>query len=208
MSGFFFVAHDDRGTPLLHPDVARLGLGAAVIAELLMAGYVDIRNDTVVVETFGCPAEPVAATLMSRLLDERNAMPVRDWLAYLRDPGQPDGDIYDQVAQQMRRTGLIRAERAWSLRRSKLYPPVDQNRAAWSWARISGCLDRRENLGKKDTVLGGLILATDLHSRILLGSASSLESKLRHHISAAPEAVRELLRHAENAVSAAVSTVA
>ncbi len=203
----FAVAHDDWPHRLrLHRDVARLGLGAAVIGELVMAEYLDVRDDTLMALVAGRPADPLAARVMSRVLDEHQAMPVRDWLAFLADAAQPDGDIYEQVARRMLLTGRIRAERIGLLRRSTRYVPVDINTAAWPWVRISRQLEHGTRLGDADTVLGGLMLATDLHSHVLTGNSGPLEAELRRNICAAPQAVRELLRHTESAVGSAVIT--
>lgn len=204
---FFFVAHDDWPHKLrLHRDVARLGLGAAVVAELLMAQYVDIRHDALIALVAGRPADQVAARLMTRLSDELGAVPVRDWLAYLADAGQPDGDIYDQVGRRMVLAKKVEAERTGLLRRSIRYVPMDINAAAWPWARLSQQLERGTQLDDADTVLGGLLLATGLHAHVLIGDVGPLESRLRRNIAAAPVAVRELLRHTETAVGAAVIT--
>lgn len=205
---FFFVAHDDYGQPRLHRDLTRLGLGAAVLAELLITRYADISGPALVPTVAAHPGDPVAATVMVRLLDEAEAVPVRDWLAYLANAGQPDGDLYDQVGQRMVSAGKLRAERSGLLRRSTRYVPADINAAAWPWARLSQQLERGTQLDDADTMLGGLLLATGLHSHVLNGDTRPLESRLRHNISAAPTAVRELLRHTETAVGSAVGTVA
>jgi hypothetical protein len=203
----FFVAHDDWPHKLrMHLDVARLGLGAAVLAELLMAKYINISDGDLVPLVAGRPADPVAARLMLRVLDEPQTRTVRDWLAYLADDAQPDGDIYDQVGRRMVLAGLVRAQRTGLLRRSTRYTPVNISAAAWPWARISRHLEHGTQLGDADTVLGGLILATDLHSRVLSGKAGEVESRLRTNIAEAPAAVRELLRHTEAAVGSVVIT--
>lgn len=202
----FFVAHDDWGRLRLHRDVARLGLSAAVLAELLLTEYATIHDGALVPLVADDPVDPVAARVLRRLYAEPHQMPVRDWLAFLADEAQPDGDVYGQVARRLQSAGLVQPERVGLLRRSVRYVPVDVNTAAWPWARISGQVERGDRLGTVDTALGGLILATDLHRHVLTGDPGSVECRLRRNTAAGSAAVRELLRHTETAVGSTVFT--
>ena len=191
----------------LHLDVFRLGLGAAVLAELVMGKYVTIGADGAVAALVtGLPPDPVAARVMRRLLDEREHLPVRDWLAFLADPVQPDGDIYDQVGRRMLLAGMVEARRTGLLRRATRYEPKDINIAAWCCLRLARYLQRGERLSEFDTVMAGLILAIGLHSRVFTGDIGRFEAGLRHTVSGAPVAVGELMRHTEIAVGSAVIT--
>ena len=202
----FRVAHDDWGKNRLHPDVVGIGLGAALLGELLITGYVSIRDDLLIPVQYTDPIDELAAAVLHHILTEPRPLGVRTWLRYLATSGLTGGPIYEHVARRLERGGHVQAEKRGLLRRKVRYVPRDFNTAAWPWARISAHLRRHENLDAADTILGGLILATDLHRHVLVGERSQIEPPLRSAIAVETPAVGDLLRHAEAAAGNTVIT--
>jgi hypothetical protein len=208
----FRVAHNDWGKPLLHRDVAGLGLGAAVLAELLLARYATVHDGALIPVVPADPADPadpvdpLAATVLRQIRAEPHELALRNWLAFLAGTAPSGGDVYEQVARRLARAGHVRAEPRGLLRRSVRYVPGDMNTAAWPWARVSQALEHGHHLDAFDTMLVGLILATDLHRRVMVGDAGHIEAQLRRNVDEAPLEVRELLYHTETAVGATVIT--
>jgi hypothetical protein len=196
----FRLAHRDHdGSPLLHPDVAAVGLAAALLAELVITDRVRINGGRVTVWNPAPPADPLARTVLEQLWGERVTHPVRTWLTFLARTS------YDDVGRRLLRAGHVAVRRrrwGWAVR----YVPVNMNTAAWPWARLSDLLRSGHGLDGFDTVLGGLVLAMDLHRQVLLGDAGELTDRLRATVTAAPAAVRELLCHTEAAAGDAVIT--
>jgi hypothetical protein len=201
----FRVAHDDYGKPRLHRDVARLGLAAAVLAELLLTETVTIDDDKLISTSAVDPTDSLAAAVLRQVHAERHDLPVRDWLAFLGAATLPGGDMYEQVAGRLTRAGHVRPAVRRFPRRVR-YVPLDINAAAWPWARLSQSLGRGEQLNDFNTVLGGLILATDLHRRVLTGDAGGIEQRVRLNTDRVPTPVQRLLYHTETATGATVIT--
>jgi hypothetical protein len=198
----FRLAHRDHdGRPLLDEHVTGLGLAAALLAELVLAKRLALPGGQVIIVDAEPPIDALAHTVLDRLAAERAALPVRTWLAYLARTAHQD------VADRLTRAGHLRktTERRLLGRRVR-YVPTDMNTAAWPWARLSGRLQKGQPLDGFDTVLGGLILATDLYRTVLLGHPADLETGLRAAVADAPAPVRELLAHTEAAVGDAIIT--
>ncbi|GID29531.1 GOLPH3/VPS74 family protein [Paractinoplanes brasiliensis] len=198
----FRLAHRDHdGRPLLDEHVTGLGLAAALLAELVLARRLALPGGQVIIVDAEPPIDALAHTVLDRLAAERAALPVRTWLAYLARTAHHD------VADRLSRAGHLRkrTERRLLGRRVR-YVPTDMNTAAWPWARLSGRLKKGQPLDGFDTVLGGLVLATDLYRTVLLGHAADIETGLRAAVTTAPAPVRELLAHTEAAVGDAIIT--
>lgn len=200
----FRLAHGDDGGPVLHSDVAALGLAAALLGELVLTGHVGVRGGMVIVRSVAPPWDALAHTVLDHLTGEPVRHPVRTWLAFLAQTA------YGEVALRMLRAGHLREETSRRVLRrpAHRYVPVDMNQAAWPWARLSSLLRAGRRLNAFDTVLGGLVLATDLHRKVLTGAASDLTAGLRREVAEATPAVRDLILHTEAAVGDAVATIA
>jgi hypothetical protein len=196
----FRLAHDDRGKSRLHPDVTALGLAAALLAELILMGYAGIENARVIpAQTTAVPPEPIAAGVLGHLRDEGDPLKVRDWLAFLARTAHP------LVGDRLLDAGHVwpRSRRVW-FRTTVLYVPADMNEAAWPQARLATHLERHADLDALDIILGGLVIATGLHSMILTDTPGDVEEQLCDAVSAAPAAIRDVLAHTEAAVGDAV----
>ncbi|BCJ51552.1 hypothetical protein Asp14428_30270 [Actinoplanes sp. NBRC 14428] len=198
----FRLAHrDSTGTPLLDPHVAGLGLAAALLGELLLTGHVSVRSGLVVVSDRAAPSDVLAHTVLDQLLSEREQHPVRTWLAYL------GRSAVEEVAARMERAGHLRAEVSRRIfARTVRYVPTDMNTAAWPWARLARLLRRGGPLDDFDTLLGGLVVAADLHRVVLIGEADAFFTAMRPLLTAAADPIRELITHTRAAAGDAVIT--
>jgi hypothetical protein len=197
----FRLAHRDDGSPLLHPQVAALGLASALLGELVLTGHAGLRDGYVIIVHTTAPGDALAHTVLDLLLGEPVNHPVRTWLAFLATTA------HAEVASRLLRAGHVREQVSRRLfARSVRYVPTEMNDAAWPWARLSTLLRSGRRLDAFDTVLGGLVLATDLHRAVLTGNPAELTAGLRREVAGAPAPVRELLSHTEAAVGDAVIT--
>ena len=195
---FFRLAHDDSGKPRLHPDVTALGLAAALLAEMILTRHARVADERIVVNHGSAvPHDRVAQTILLYLRGEHEPLKVRDWLAFLAR------SAYSEVAARLMDAGHVTADRRWP-RATTVYVPVVMNEAAWPAARLSGQLERHEPLDRLDTILGGLIVATDLHRKVLPYAPSDGVAQLRQAVSDAPASIRNLLAHTEAAAGDAI----
>jgi hypothetical protein len=140
--------------------------------------------------------------------EQRKPLSVRDWLAVLSTIELRGADIFDRVGARLVAAGRAELEK-YGLRRNRVrYKPRDANVSGWAWARVSSALRRGENFGHEDVTLAGLLLACDLHGRVLTGDTLGLEADIRARIKTAPQPVQDLLRHAEGAIGSAITTSA
>jgi hypothetical protein len=194
---FFRLAHDDSGRPRLHPDVTALALAAALIAEVMLMRHACVDGEWIVLSSGSAiPRDRVVQTVLRHLHGEREPLKVRDWLAFLAR------SAYSEVAARLLDAGHVMADRRWL--RATVYPPVVMNEAAWPAARLLRQLERHEPLDRLDTILGGLIVATDLHRSVLPYAPSDGVLQLRQAVSIAPASFRDLLGYAEAAVGDAI----
>lgn len=196
---FRLVHRDHDGRLLLNGHIAGLGLAAGLLAELVLARRITLHTGQVVVIDFAPPVDALAHTVLDRLATEPTTHPVRTWLPFLAQT------VYPDVAARLLRAGHLREDVTRSLLGRRVrYVPANMNTAAWPWARLSQRLRAGQPLDYVDTVLGGLVLATDLHRSVLLGTTAALEAGLRDAAAHAPAPIRDLLAHAEAAVGDAV----
>jgi hypothetical protein len=205
---FFLVAQDDRAKPLIHREIAKVGLSAAILAELVLAGYVMIVDGRLDLLMSDQPIDSLARHVAFEIGEQHDPLSVRDWLAALSTVELRGADIFDRVGARLVTAGKAQLEK-YGLRRNKVrYRPRDANVSGWAWAHVSRALHRGENLGHEDVVLAGLMLACDLHGRVLIGDTLGLEADIRARIKAVPQPVQDLLRHAEGAIGSAITTSA
>ena len=191
---------DVDGSLKVNLDVAAVGLAAALLGELLMDGTVDIRQGQVLPG----PWERNPGGFLGKLTTEFERGIVHDVTTVLTFMART---AHDEVAARMLRAGHIeRQSRRRLASRTVRYLQVDVNAAAWPWVRLSQALRRGAQLDNPDVILGGLILATELHRRVLSGldtvdAGDALRAKVVH----APGPVRELLETAEVLVGTTAS---
>jgi hypothetical protein len=224
---YWLAAHDTvKGTSRLSPRTLGIGVGSALLAELMFAGNVTLSQGRLFI-TWDCPPpnDPALTPVLNQLVEEEQrqaemsrsdgrghragrhdpGQDVREWIAYLAT----DDRAADLVARRLSQSGHVEigVRRTWTGKRVETYVPRDANTAGWPGSRISTATQRGLYLGPQDLVLAGLFLATGLHQH----SLSQLESRdfrelgeqLRTRMH---DMLRELVSHAETAVGEAVMT--
>jgi hypothetical protein len=182
---FWRIAHEDR-TGVRRADfrVVGLGLGAALLSELVMAGQVCLTLDGVLLteevqaalnspaavstrERFGAASilpDRIADELLTVILGEYEPLPVETWLKYLASRGA------EKVARRLQEAGHVQvAASRRRLRREVVYRPVNDMAAAWPAARLLTPLRQGAQPGQIDVVLLGLCRSTGLHRWVFAG---------------------------------------
>lgn len=203
---FFRIGHDDYGKSRLHRDNANVGLAAAVLGELILKEYVDVKDGLLWPSSAGKPNDRLAVLVMKQVRSERER-PVRDWLKYLGNPDFPGGDVYDHIGMRLQSLGKCHAQHR-RFRRSVRYVPEDRNEWAMPWVRISWRINQRERMSLEELIVGNLVLATDLHRVVLTGETRDVENAILDQLSGAPAAIQELVHQTQVACGSEVATVA
>ncbi|MEU8385793.1 GPP34 family phosphoprotein [Streptosporangium sp. NPDC048865] len=193
----FFVMHDNAtGRMRLHARLTGLGLAAAVLGELMLAGRITVGSEAGRVRLVVLDAPPPQDALTRTALEHIVAEPAhrfRTWLQFLARTAHTD------VAARMTAEGLLRPGR----RPSRRWTPVDVNIAGWPGGRVNLAIQRREPLNVQDRVLLGLLVATG-GNRLVLWEQNP--AYLSDTIAALPGPLQELIAQTEAAVGDAVIT--
>lgn len=225
---FWLAAHDTvKGTSRLPPRPLGIGVGSALLAELMFCGNITLSQGRLFIAWDCPPPKDFALTpVLNQLIEEEQrqaetsrqdgrghragrgqeaGQDVREWIAYLAT----DDRAADLVARRLSQSGHVEAEqrRTWTGKRVETFVPRDANTAGWPGSRISTAIQRGMYLGPQDLVLAGLFLATGLHQHTLSQLESpdfrELGEQLRTRMH---DMLRELISHAETAVGEAVMT--
>lgn len=99
---FYMIIHDERGTSRLHKAATEYGLAAALLAELVRSGHIEIDpNERLRIVRRDPPQDLLAHKIMQVLLEERSEHPLRTWLKYFGLHAVAD------VAQRIAVTGQL-----------------------------------------------------------------------------------------------------
>lgn len=156
--------------------IARLGLGAALLAELAVAGQIAVsggylrladRLARFLEQRRELPAvggadrsglaevlpDKIAGEFVGVFLREPQPLPVDAWVKFLAQ------ESYEKVARRMVSAGYVGEQRRFGRRRASYYPPHDQNVAGWPATRLGLPLKGPSDPAELDVVLLGLCRA-------------------------------------------------
>jgi Golgi phosphoprotein 3 (GPP34) len=158
----FLLAHDDvTGKPYIQPRPLGLGLGAGLLAELVLTGALVVAGDQIAVTArHRPPGDELACRVLGLVAGEREAHPVRDWLAYLARTA-PAG-----VASRLATAGYLARAGRWPPWRPARWVPADRDSAFAPVLRARAAMDASRPLAIHDAVLAGLAVACGLGFRL------------------------------------------
>lgn len=195
----FLVGHDQYSGKALVSDAALdTGLAGAVLGELVLAGRLQVGDDTLVRVLDQRPyGERVSDAALAEVLKQREFHPVRAWVEYLRDHART------MIAPRLIQAGLIERVQARQMFRQVVrYPATDPVKAASPQAKLRYLLDHPQNLDEQSAVLAGLVLATGLDYVLGGGSAREVRDRLARMAMMLRSDLRALIAGVESAVAA------
>jgi hypothetical protein len=158
----YLLGHDDRtGRPLLQPRALGTGLAGALLAELMLAGWIGLRPDSAVV--IGRDAPRAAAgrhPLLQQIAAEPGPQPVPSWLRFLARTAARD------VAVRLAEAGYLKHVRSRVPWGQGQWVPVN---AEWAFApmlRVGNALDPARPVTVHAAALAGLAVACGLGFRL------------------------------------------
>jgi hypothetical protein len=158
----FLLAHDDvTGKPYIQPRPLGLGLGAGLLAELVLTGALAVTGDRITVTArHRPPGDELARHVLGLVAGEREAHPVRDWLAYVARTA-PAG-----VASRLAAAGYLAPARRLVPWRPTRWVPADRDSAFSPVLRARAALDAGRPLTAYAAALTGLAEACGLGFRL------------------------------------------
>ena len=130
----YLMSHHERtGRLLLSSRAAGLGLAGALLAELVLAGCVDVTGGQLDATGLAQPDDVLAARVLSVLASEQPPRPVADWLAFLSRTAPAD------VAGRLERAGYLVAAPALPWRAAR-WRPADPDCAFAPVTRVKSAL--------------------------------------------------------------------
>ncbi|MEV6631907.1 GPP34 family phosphoprotein [Actinoplanes sp. NPDC051470] len=202
----FLASHDSFGEPEVHIDVVAIGLGGALIAELMLAGRVTSENGLLLVLETAAPSDVLANAVLARMRAEQS-LSVADWIKALAL------DAVAEVSGRLAAAGKIRVERprrfrTLGLTRGTKYVPIDRtSRASTPAARIADTIRRGEYLQPVNAVLAGLMVAMGLHREVLDTWDPGIERHIRYQVAQrVPANVQDVIDRTEASVGTDVIT--
>ena len=203
---YFLIAHEDRtGRSRLHPRATGLGLGAALIGELILEGRVGIADGDLIILDRHPPADALAHDILDLLVAQSRHRDVRTWLAFLSQ------DSAARVGERLMRLGAVEpVTRRRMLSTQTLYMPnsaEQRNAAAWAPARLANLLVRGIEMSVSDRLLVGLIAATGLTRHVLYDFEMHRQAfqTLPNAVESLPSDLRELVEITEASVGSVLT---
>jgi hypothetical protein len=158
----YLVAHNDvTGKPYIQSRPLGLGLAGGLLTELVLAEAISVSGDEISWVASGRPPRDVlAAHVLEMVAGEREAHPVRDWLAYLARTASVD------VASRLEAAGYLASAGRWFPWRPARWVPVDRDSAFAPVLRVRAALDPARPVSVEGAVLAGLAEACGLGFRL------------------------------------------
>jgi len=193
----YLMAHDDRtGKPLLQPRAAGLGLAGALLAELVLAGRIEVEPGGIAIADRNPPQDALAGSVLGLLLREHQHSP-REWLVFLARTAASD------VAGRLEHSGyLVRTPaRTW---RSQRWVPVDPDCAFAPMARVQATLRASRPVTAAQASLAGLAVACGLGARLWPYAPPTARRWLQEVLAQLDPGLREVIAQTQAAVDSAL----
>jgi hypothetical protein len=203
---FFLIAHEDRtGRSRLHPRATGLGLAAALLGELILAGRLRIFEGDLHIASPNPPPDALSHDILDLLIAQPQHRDVRIWLAYLSQ------DAAHKVGERLERSGAVESvTRRKMLTTQTIYMPnneAQRNAAAWAPMRLANMLVRGLDMSPSDRTLVGLVAATGLTRHVLWDFEIHRQAFLNMPsvVGGLPDDLRQLVELAEASVGSVLA---
>ena len=196
----YLLAHNDvTGKPYVQPRPLGLGLAGVLLAELVLDGALSVRDDELTVaDGRRPPADELAHRVLGLVASEREAHPVRDWLAYLARTAPTE------VARRLAAAGYLTSVGRWLPWRAGRWVPVDRDSAFAPLLRVRTALDPARPLTAECAVLAGLADACGLGYRLAQYAPTGAARSVDQVTTQLGPSLRDLIAQTHAAVDSAL----
>jgi hypothetical protein len=195
----YLLGHDESsGKPLLQPAALGTGLAGALLAELMLVGWIGLRQDSAVMITRDAPHGAVQQNaLLKRIADKPGPQTVRSWLRLLAHSAAQD------VAQRLEEAGYLEHVRGRVPWRQGRWVPVNPDWAFAPVLRARSALDPARPLTAQSAALAGLVVACGLGFKLSEHQTEGSRPVQDAVVQLGP-GLQELIAQTETAVESAV----
>jgi Golgi phosphoprotein 3 (GPP34) len=194
----WLIAHHERtGRLLLSPRAAGLGLAGALLAELMLAGAIQITAGVVAVAGPAPPGEALAAGVLGQVTAEQRH-PAQEWLVFLARTAPA------AVAGRLEQAGYLTPAPGWPPWRSQRPVPVDADCAFAPVTRICSALGPSHPAAVQGAALAGLAAACGLGARLALYLPPGSRRRLEEAVGWLDPGLREVIAQTQAAVDSAL----
>jgi hypothetical protein len=197
----YLMAHDDRtGKPQLQPRALGIGLAGALLAELMLAGWIGLRRDSAVAIVTGVAQDTVMRhALLKQIAGEPGPQPVQAWLRFLARGAARD------VALRLEQAGYLEHVRSWIPGRQGRWVPVNPDWVFAPMLRIRSALDPLRPVTPHAAALAGLAVASGLRFRLDQYQYQTQAGRsIQDAVAALGPGLRELITQTQTAVDSTV----
>jgi len=154
----YLLAHEESsGKAVLQPAALGTGLAGALLAELMLVGWIGLRQDGAVMITRDAPQGALQQyALLKRIADKPGPQSVRSWLRLLAHSAEQD------VAVRLEEAGYLEHVRGRVPWRQGRWVPVNPDWAFAPVLRARSALDPTRPLTAHSAALAGLAVACGL----------------------------------------------
>jgi hypothetical protein len=199
---YYFIAHDYMvGRRRLHPNVMGIGLGAALLGELVLASNLDVDNGNVYVIRREPPTDALLHAVLAEMLAQPQHRNLPTWVSFL------SVTALVKVTDRLRMHRMLKqVEQRRIIGRRRVLVPSDVNEAAWQSVRLERLLNTNTRMGQADCFLAGLVSATGLMPHVLWDPDTNHVGYdvLPYAVAALHPALLAIVKHAEAAVGQSV----
>jgi hypothetical protein len=194
----YLMSHHERsGRLMLSSRAAGLGLAGALLAELMLAGSMDVTGGQLEVTCLAQPDDELAAQVLGVLAGEQPSRPVADWLAFLSRTAPAD------VAGRLERAGYLVAAAALPWRVAR-WRPADPDCAFAPVTRVKSALSSARPADVQSVALAGLAVACGLGARLSAYLPPGSRARMEAAAAQLDPGLRELIAQTQAAVGAAL----
>lgn len=196
----YLMAHNDvTGRPYLQPRATGIGLAGALLAELAMAGSIEVTPQAVTVTSPAAPGERLAGDVLGLIGGERDRHPAGEWLHYLAHSAPAD------VARRLAESGYLTGTSSRLPWRAGRWVPADSDCAFMPLNRARLALDTSRPVTTQTAALAGLATACGLETRLLAYAPPARGRRSPQEAAALlPVPLRELVAQTQATVDSAV----
>jgi hypothetical protein len=195
---YLMAHHETSGKPYLQPRALGICLAAGLLAELVLAERIDLKQTTVVVIGRTTPDNALAEDVLRRIQNEPVWHPVPDWLLFLAQTAAED------VAFRLERAAYLVRSGTRIPGRAHRWTPKDSGIALTATIRACSALDASRPLTIHCSVLAGLAGAAGLTFRLSEHALYRTTRRLDDVIAQLHPVLAELIRQTQAAVDSAV----
>lgn len=194
---FVIAHHYQDGKPRLPGRLMGMAMSSAVLSDLALLDRVGVREGALLALNSTRPTDELGQSVLSQLVAQPSALPVRDWLDYLGP------STLTAVGDRLVRAGVVDPQKK---RRGWRFVPFDRTAAFFKVGRLATMFDNEMPFSLPDAVLVSLVNAVGLLDLLPILSPAAARSRVDAQVQSLPWPLGELVAETMAAFDIAIMT--